>query len=91
MNTFRFSEQISRGLTLTDGGRVVVRQSDVHQGIAYSANHLAPDELFEVSVLSLAPHYAGTLCIGVTSTSPTSCSNSLPPDCCYITGKYKSI
>lgn len=72
-----------------EGGRIAVRSLEILQGICFSANPLAADELFEVSILSLVPLLAGTLCIGVTLSCPATydgCINCLPPDSCYLTG-----
>lgn len=73
-------------MSLTEGGRIAVRYNEVQSAIGFSANPLIADEIFEVCLLALAPHLAGTLCIGVTSVLPNNTLNTLPADCCYITG-----
>lgn len=84
----RFLDTHSKGLTLTECGRMAIRARDVQQCVAYSGTPLAHDELFEVAIICLVPHLAGSLGIGVTPTVPNPCSNVLQPDCCYITGKF---
>lgn len=73
-------------MALGDNNRLATRTKDCCNCIVFSATPLVQDELYEVSIESLSPHYAGTLCVGVTSTSPAAITN-LPKDCCYITGE----
>ncbi|KAF5281234.1 hypothetical protein FQA39_LY05120 [Lamprigera yunnana] len=82
----RFHEYHGRGLTLSEGGRVAVRGRELRNCIAFSGTMLVPNELFEFTILSLASHFCGSLCIGITTLKPTTSVTSLPSDCCYITG-----
>lgn len=82
----RFSEVHSKTLSLAEGGRVAVRVRDAQQGVAFSASPLALDELFEISILSLTTHLAGTLCFGVTTAIPNNTDNVFATDSCYLTG-----
>lgn len=71
---------------MTEGGRAIIRARDVQHCVAYSATPLAQDEIFEISIVSLVPHIAGTLSIGVTPSIPNPPINTLPIECCYLTG-----
>lgn len=83
----RFSEVHSKSLSLAEGGRVAVRVRDAQQGVAFSASPLALEELFEISILSLTTHLAGTLYFGVTAAIPHNSDNVFATDSCYLTGK----
>ncbi|KAK9728651.1 Neuralized [Popillia japonica] len=82
----RFMETHAKGLTLTEGGRVAIRARDIQHCVAYSATPLAQDEIFEIAIVSLVTHIAGSVTIGVTPSVPTPPSNFLPAECCYLTG-----
>lgn len=82
----RFFESHIKGLTLSEGGRVAIRARDAQCCLAYSATALAQDEVFEIAIVSLVPHIAGSLCIGVTPTIPNPPLKTLPAECCYLTG-----
>ncbi|KAK9882477.1 hypothetical protein WA026_021818 [Henosepilachna vigintioctopunctata] len=82
----------SKNVVLTDSGRLATRAKDCCNCIVFSSSPLVKDELYEISITNLLHQYAGTLCVGVTTTKPSPITN-LPKDCCYITGnelKYKN-
>lgn len=83
-----FSESFSKGVILSDGGRLAKRDKDINGAIVCSATPLAQEEFFEISIVSLSHHLAGSLIIGVTETLPSKCNNlmTVPEDCCCITG-----
>lgn len=87
----RFSDCHSKNITLSEGGRVAMRGKEQGSSFVFSATTLQPEEMFEIALYALQPYLAGTLCIGVTATSPTNCATSLPLDYCYVTGKAASI
>lgn len=82
-----FSEFHSKGVTLTDGGRVARRAKDVCAAVVCSATPLIPDEFYEISVVSLVGHLAGSLVVGVNNAIPAQLNNAIPIDCCYLIGK----
>lgn len=89
----RFSDQHGEGVSLSECGRMAARCKKFNSSIVYSATPLVQDELYEVSVVALWRHLAGTLCVGVTAQPPSNCSNTMPADCCYLTGnelRYKN-
>ncbi|XP_063932045.1 neuralized-like protein 4 isoform X2 [Zophobas morio] len=79
-----FSEYHGKGVTLGDGGRLAKRGKDLSEAVVCSATHLVQEELFEISIVSLVEHLAGSIAVGVTGTPPSK-ANPLD-DCCYITG-----
>ncbi|CAG9771302.1 unnamed protein product [Ceutorhynchus assimilis] len=85
LDLHRFSEHHGKGILLSENGRVACRSKDYNSSIVYSSTPLTKDEIFEVSLMGLWKHMAGTLSVGITETMPSS-SNSMPNDCCYITG-----
>ncbi|XP_045470918.1 neuralized-like protein 4 [Harmonia axyridis] len=87
-----FSDCHSKNVALGDNNRLATRTKDCCNCIVFSATPLVQDELYEVSIVNLLPHFAGTLCVGVTSVPPAAITN-FPKDCCYITGnelRYKN-
>ncbi|ERL95247.1 hypothetical protein D910_12514 [Dendroctonus ponderosae] len=82
----RFSEQHGKGVVLSENGRVACRSKEYSSSIVYSSTRLTKDEIFEVSIVNLLAHMAGTLSIGITETPPCSPIRSFPIDCCYLTG-----
>lgn len=87
MDLHRFSDCHSKNVSLSEGGRLAVRGREHGGAILYSATTLGQEEMFEVSIYSMQPHLAGTLCIGVTSMPPVANANALPLDYCYVTGR----
>lgn len=82
----RFSEHHGKGVVLSENGRVACRSKEYSSSIVYSSTRLTKDEIFEVSIVNLLVHMAGTLSIGITETAPGSPIRSFPVDCCYLTG-----
>ncbi|CAH1098780.1 unnamed protein product [Psylliodes chrysocephalus] len=89
----RFSECHSKGIVLDERGRTATRSKDFSSAVIYSATPLHQDEMFEISILNMSKHMAGTLSVGVTEVSPAMCSNNIPPKCYYLCGnelRYQS-
>ncbi|XP_030761137.1 neuralized-like protein 4 [Sitophilus oryzae] len=89
----RFSDCHDKGVILSENGRVATRSKEYNNSVVFSSTALTKDEIFEVSILGLWKHMAGTLSVGITETSPNVGSSCLPADCCYLTGnelKYKN-
>lgn len=90
----RFSEFHSKGVTLEEHGRVATRSKEFTSAVLFSATSLVHDEMFEISIVSFWNHMAGTLAVGITDLPPSMCSNGVPNECYYLTGKrleYNSI
>ncbi|KAL3280593.1 hypothetical protein HHI36_003825 [Cryptolaemus montrouzieri] len=88
----RFSDCHGKNVILSDSGRMATRNKDCCNCMIFSATPLVQDELYEISIVNMLQHFAGTLCIGVTAAVPASITN-LPKDCCYLTGnelRYKN-
>ncbi|KAJ8912133.1 hypothetical protein NQ315_013222 [Exocentrus adspersus] len=81
----RFSEFHGKGLTLNECGRLATRCKEFNSCVLFSATPLYQNEMFEVSIMTLWNYMAGTLSVGVTTTSPSVCNN-LPSDSYYVTG-----
>lgn len=87
LDLHRFSEHHGKGVLLSENGRVACRSKDYNSSIIYSSTPLTKDEIFEVSIMGLWKHMAGTLSVGITEIVPCSGGNALPNDCCYLTGE----
>lgn len=83
----RFSELHGKGVVLNECGRLASRCKDFNSCVLFSATPLYQDEMFEVSIITLWKHMAGTLSLGVTTSAPSVC-NGIPSDSFYLTGKY---
>ncbi|XP_076270318.1 neuralized E3 ubiquitin protein ligase 4 isoform X2 [Rhynchophorus ferrugineus] len=93
MDLHRFSEYHDKGVYLSENGRVASRSKEYNSSIVFSSTSLTKDEIFEVSILGLWRHMAGTLSVGITETAPNANMNSFPVDSCYLTGnelRYKN-
>ncbi|XP_050309268.1 neuralized-like protein 4 [Anthonomus grandis grandis] len=86
LDMHRFSEYHSKGVLLSENGRVACRSKEYTSSIVYSSTPLTKDEVFEVSVMSLLKHMAGNLTVGVTPSPPCAGGNGMPVDCCYLSG-----
>lgn len=84
----RFSEFHGKGIILDERGRIATRSRDLNSNVVFSATPLAADELFEVSITNMWKHMAGTIAVGVTEVPPGLCSNNVPNECYYLTGKF---
>ncbi|XP_050504188.1 neuralized-like protein 4 [Diabrotica virgifera virgifera] len=82
----RFSEIHSKGVTLDERGRLATRSKDFSSSIVFSATPLHQDEMFEISLMSISKHMAGTLSVGVTEVTPALFSNTIPAKCYYLSG-----
>lgn len=82
----RFSEFHGKGVYLEEHGRLATRAKDFSNCVMFSATPLAQDEMFEISIVTLWKHMAGTLCLGVTDVPPSLCGNNVPSECYYLTG-----
>lgn len=85
----RFSEFHGKGIMLDERGRIATRSRDLNSNVLFSATPLAVDELFEISITNMWKHMAGTIAVGVTEVPPSLCSNNVPNECYYLTGKFK--
>lgn len=83
----RFSEFHGKGIILDERGRLATRSRDLSNNVVFSATPLAVDELFEIYIVNMWKHMAGTIAVGVTDVSPSICTNNLPNECYYLTGK----
>ncbi|XP_074025291.1 neuralized E3 ubiquitin protein ligase 4 [Leptinotarsa decemlineata] len=81
-----FSDFHSKGVTLDERRRHAIRSKDVSSCVLFSATPLVQDEMFEISVMKMWRHMAGTLSIGVTEVAPALSPNSLLNKCYYLTG-----
>lgn len=93
LDLHRFSEHHGKGVFLSENGRVASRSKEYNNSIVYSSTSLTKDEIFEVSIMALWTHMAGTLSVGITETAPCSGNNNMPSDCCYLTSnevRYKN-
>ncbi|CAH0558081.1 unnamed protein product [Brassicogethes aeneus] len=89
----RFFEKRGEGLFLSECGRLASRCKKFSSCIVYSSTPLVQDELYEITILNLWKHFAGTLSIGVTTSFPDNCNGFIPSDACYLTGnelRYKN-
>ncbi|XP_018574763.1 neuralized-like protein 4 isoform X2 [Anoplophora glabripennis] len=81
----RFSEFHGKGVVLNECGRLASKCKDFSSCIIFSATPLCQDEMFEVALMTLWKHMAGTFSVGVTTSLPSVC-NSIPSDSYYLTG-----
>ncbi|KAG5890383.1 hypothetical protein JTB14_029747 [Gonioctena quinquepunctata] len=81
-----FSELHSKGVTLDERSRHATRSKDVGSCVLYSATPLMHEEMFEISVVKMWRHLAGTLSVGVTEVAPSLSPNCVPSKCYYLTG-----
>ncbi|XP_018330775.1 neuralized-like protein 4 isoform X2 [Agrilus planipennis] len=81
----RFHDCHGRGVVISEGGRVAIRGKELQHNIVFSSTPLNCDEVFEITIMSLMSHFAGTLCLGVTTTLPVSNITVFPQDACYMT------
>lgn len=83
----RFSEFHGKGIILDERGRTATRSKDLNNNVVFSATPLAADEVFEICINNIWKHMAGTIAIGITEIPPSLCTNNIPNECCYLTGK----
>ncbi|EFA04682.2 bluestreak [Tribolium castaneum] len=81
-----FSDCHGKGVCLSDGGRLAKRTKDLTGAVVCSATTLEREELFEVTIVSLVEHLAGSIVIGVSETPPGKSNINIFEQCCYITG-----
>lgn len=86
LDLHKFSDCHTKNISLSESGRTAFRGRDHNNSLVCSASCLIQDELFEVAIHSMQLHFAGTLCIGVTTATPNSCLTAFPADACYIIG-----
>jgi neuralized-like protein 4 len=84
-----------KNVILRSGNTVATRVRNYAHALVFSNSAVEPDETFEVCIQEVAPQWAGTLHVGVTSLqiSDSYPAGSLPPtisgltaDTWYITG-----
>jgi neuralized-like protein 4 len=84
-----------KNVILRSGNAVATRVRNYAHALVFSNSVVEPDEMFEVCIQEVAPQWAGTLRVGVTSlqVSDSYPAGSLPPtisgltaDTWYITG-----
>lgn len=84
-----------KNVILRSGNAVATRVRNYAHALVFSNSAVEPDEMFEVCIQEVAPQWAGTLRVGVTSLqiSDSYPAGSLPPtisgltaDTWYITG-----
>jgi neuralized-like protein 4 len=88
-----FSDCHGKGVTLGDGGRLAKRVKDLSGAVVCSATPLMQEELYEISIVSLVQHLAGSVVVGVSEIVPGKGSTNPMEDCCCITGnelRYKN-
>jgi neuralized-like protein 4 len=83
-----FSDCHGKGVTLGDGGRLAKRVKDLSGAVVCSATPLMQEELYEISIVSLVQHLAGSVVVGVSELVPGKGSTNPMEDCCCITGKW---
>lgn len=81
-----FSDCHGKGVTLGDGGRLAKRSKDLSGAVVCSATPLIQEELFEISIVSLVEHLAGSVVVGVLETPLGKSNTNVFEHCCYITG-----
>ncbi|KAM4678136.1 neuralized-like protein 4 isoform 2-T2 [Discoglossus pictus] len=66
----RFHSVCGKNVSVLCDGTRVERSAGYSDGIVFSSNELLSNEVFEVRVERMDPHWSGSCCIGVTSLPP---------------------
>ncbi|XP_049944445.1 neuralized-like protein 4 [Schistocerca serialis cubense] len=67
----RFGAVSGKNVVLRSGGTVATRLRGYSHALVFSSDPLEPDETFEICLRELAPHWSGTVRLGVTTLLPT--------------------